>query len=758
MPASPPDRPFVPEISGLSIIEHAVALTTAGLQLVLLHAPRFGKSSEPSEEYPVATGCTCGAAYCGRGKHPIAKSWQKKPIVDPIAAREAISSNAFPPNLGLVLGLQPSGRYVIAVDVDDADRYAALQVEYGELPETARCDSGRGTRLFFTIPDQAPRDRLKNITGLGGESGIDVKVAGGQVVIAPSWHLSGVRYTWSRFGEIVELPPNWVLAILSKPEVPDWTYTYTPSSMKGDARAQRRAERYLQGAVMSEATLVARTGKGLRNTTLYNALCRLLSLAHGVFLPSGHSYVVREISNAARAAGLSLREIQTTVASAERWIQESGAQRVPFVATPPPDAETPVEEESSAPPPEPAPVEPIELIMDNQAPAKIASNVARLLTEHELWLGGPKRDLFCDRVFWPEPLPLPLQRIKRRGPELCDEDEIALQGWLMTLRFSIRVKAGIEVVHAGVLQAARWNAIDSLVDRVTNLPEWDRIERLSTWLTIYAGVINTPVSQIFGRRWLISTIARALVPGCVADSVLVLEGATGIGKNRLITSIFGDAPFVQSIGAYKVGHDIEADWIADTSWIIHDDEMRARGSDLDALKSWISRREDTYRKKFERNKQTHPRRAVMIGSTERDHYFHDETNRRFLPVRCGVIDFDKAARDAPQLLSEAREAYRTGERWTIGRSDPLWLDFVEAQDARRVVDPFGDDVRRKLIELGMPERVTVSMIADRLDIPPERRDRALATRIGCALRDSDYERRRELRDGMREYVYVRCPT
>jgi hypothetical protein len=295
--------------------------------VIFNHSPVFGDSRVPREEHRTATRCTCKAgAECPpkhRGKHPIAARWQTNGTDDELKLRDQYTRLAVAqPNIGIVLGEQPGGQYIVAVDVDDDARYRELVAEFGPLPETVRIDSARGPKLLYAVPADTPVERLKNITGLGGKPGIDVKVKGGQIVAPPSRHPSGVLYAWGRMGSVAELPAAWVLAILAPPERPKAKKAaYTPGSMPGGAREQKRARAYLEAAVRAEAAILARTAEGGRNTGMYTSLCRLLPLAHGPEMPpDAHDHVVRELSSAAAAAGLGDREIATTVASAERKV------------------------------------------------------------------------------------------------------------------------------------------------------------------------------------------------------------------------------------------------------------------------------------------------------------------------------------------------------------------------------------------------------------------------------------------------------
>ena len=70
----------------------------------------------------------------------------------------------------------------------------ALVVRYGEqLRQTLTClTGGGGTHYYFTAP--AGIAVVEGANKLG--PGVDVKAAGGYVLLPPSIHISGRRYTW----------------------------------------------------------------------------------------------------------------------------------------------------------------------------------------------------------------------------------------------------------------------------------------------------------------------------------------------------------------------------------------------------------------------------------------------------------------------------------------------------------------------------------------------------------------------------------
>jgi Bifunctional DNA primase/polymerase, N-terminal len=344
----------VPEsvLGGISPLVHALALVGAGFQCVTLHAPTTDG------------GCTCKKPDCGnsRGKHPYDAAWQKKPLIEEQQVRDSFARfRTWTPNLGMILGEQRGGDYIIAIDVDDEPRYQELLTKYGQLPETPQCKSGRGFRLIFRLHDDVPRSRLKNLAGLGGAKGVDVKCNnGGQVAIAPSIHYLGIRYAWERVGEIAWLPAEWVLAILSPAEPPKWVRDFTPQTIRGDQRAARRIERWLEKIVAEETSLLSGITEGSRNNALLRTTVNLLSCANGTMLSTSFGYVIRQVINAGLATGLPQREVEQTVENARAYVEREGLVRYPREVVQPGQVN-----QSGTPPPPSAPSEQTPLAPSN---------------------------------------------------------------------------------------------------------------------------------------------------------------------------------------------------------------------------------------------------------------------------------------------------------------------------------------------------------------------------------------------------------
>ena len=150
--------------------------------------------------------CTCGDRsenhMRSRGKHPIQNAWTTAPF-DLEFVHRMLHKN-WRNNIGIRTGMQPCGRGLVVVDVDGSrDLLEPLEQEAGQpFPSTltARTGSG-GLHLYYWLKDGV---EVRNTQGLVPH--VDIRGYGGQVVCAPSLHLSGNKYTWIDVCEPAVLP------------------------------------------------------------------------------------------------------------------------------------------------------------------------------------------------------------------------------------------------------------------------------------------------------------------------------------------------------------------------------------------------------------------------------------------------------------------------------------------------------------------------------------------------------------------------
>jgi len=686
--------PYVPDISPVeSELDQAIALVRAGLQLVLIHRPVFHGDAP--------TTCTCERPDCtsasSAGKHPIQAGWQRHPLTTEQELRDALIACSFYPNIGIVLGDQPGGSYLVAIDVDSAERMAVLEAELGSLPDTAASESARGKKLFFSIPIGVDRERLKNVTGIGGEKGVDLKVKGGQVVAPPSIHARGSRYIWARTGRIAELPGSWLLKVLAAPVPPKWASSYTPALMKNDERAQKRARSYLEKAVISDAELISHAGIGSRNNLFYESLCRILPLAHSLSLSGGHEYAVRELSRAALASGLGRREVEQSVRSAEKWVQESGANRVPFALFGPEADSAPGIPSDTVPSPVQPPAgivaalvdEPEwrkKLIIDKGQIMPIAANVATILRYHPIWEGVIVYDDFAESPVKSRPAPwhttdAPVDGRAGAG-EWTDGDTVRLMNWLV--RNVDKMSVSSATVEQALHVVAESKVIHPVRDYLQSLT-WDGTERVDRILPTYFGTEDTPYSRGVGRRWMISAVARVMRPGCQADCTLIVESKVqGTGKSSTFRNLVPVSSWYCDTGLH-IG-DKDSYQNLRNVWIYGLDELaNLRKTDVAKVRNFLTATKDRYRPSYGRRAREYVRQNVFCGSTnEEDNYFTDRTgNRRFWPNKL-VRDADPEAleRDRDQIWAETFALFLRGEKWHVNTNE--FRELCEGEQAARV--------------------------------------------------------------------------
>lgn len=260
---------------------------------------------------------------------------------------------------------------------------------------------------------------------------------------------------------------------------------------------------------------------------------------------------------------------------------------------------------------------------------------------------------------------------------VTDIDVIHLLEWFQQENYK---KVSMEKVHRAVDAEAHRNAFSSAKDWLLSLPAWDGIVRLDHFADEVCGAKeadegdsedeiykSTVYLAAIGRKFFISIVARIMEPGCQVDTVVVLEGPQGAMKTTLLREIairpewFSDS-FPVDMKDKDAAQGLPGNLIIEMS------EMgQMRGSRVDTIKGFLSRRFDKYRPSYGRRFIYQPRQCVFAGSTNAYNYLSDKTgNRRFWPLRCGAkIDIAKAKAWMPQLYAEALEAKRAGEQWHL---------------------------------------------------------------------------------------------
>lgn len=212
--------------------------------------------------------------------------------------------------------------------------------------------------------------------------------------------------------------------------------------------------------------------------------------------------------------------------------------------------------------------------------------------------------------------------------------------------------------------------VDPLRDYLEGLT-WDGVDRMDGALPGLAD--DDAWGRLAVKRAMVAAVKRVFEPGCQSDSSLVLVGAQGTRKSSWVRWLGG----VWTSALPEVTGD-PADLLdtCHSSWIVEADEgfaVSARGRYADALKRFLTSRQDTWRPKYGRSPATHLRRFSVWGTTNDESFLSQgEGNRRYWPVRV-VREIPEEAltperRDA--LWAQAVALYRAGEdSWMRSEAD-----------------------------------------------------------------------------------------
>jgi predicted P-loop ATPase len=253
---------------------------------------------------------------------------------------------------------------------------------------------------------------------------------------------------------------------------------------------------------------------------------------------------------------------------------------------------------------------------------------------------------------------------------------------------------------AAIQEIAWANAYDPVLNMLDDCQgKWDGVKRLDTWVIDYLGCEDTPLNRAISRKTLTAACRRARVAGCKHDEITVLEGPEGIDKSTAIRVLAGDENFSdQSIlGANdrEVQEQLEGTWMHESA-----DLAGMRRAEVESVKAFARRQVDRARRAYGRVREDIPRRSIEWGTTNNKEYLLSQTgNRCFWPLECGKIKIDALRRDREQLLGEAA-TYEAADE-SIGLDKSLWGVAREAQEQRRVADPWEDILDR------MSDTVTV---------------------------------------------------
>ena len=238
-----------------------------------------------------------------------------------------------------------------------------------------------------------------------------------------------------------------------------------------------------------------------------------------------------------------------------------------------------------------------------------------------------------------------------------------------------------------------------------SLPPWDKVRRAETVLIDYLGAEDNRYVRAVTRKSLCAAYMRVYYPGIKFDNMIVLNGAQGIGKSTLISSLGGEW-FSDSLALSDMNDKTAAEKLQGY-WILEIGELAGmKKADIDKVKAFISRQDDKYRASFGRRVTPHPRQCVFFGTTNSENgYLRDITgNRRFWNVKVTgqgkCKPWEMTAEVVRQIWAEVAEIARSGEKLYLDAD----LEAYARQEQREAMEQ--DDregIVRNYLDMLLPD-------------------------------------------------------
>jgi len=276
-----------------------------------------------------------------------------------------------------------------------------------------------------------------------------------------------------------------------------------------------------------------------------------------------------------------------------------------------------------------------------------------------------------------------------------------------------------DILKRVVNHVALQNEFNPLKDYFTKLPKC-KTDYLNNYLVDICKVKDTPINRILGRKWLISAVARAMVPGTEVHSALIFCGDQGAGKTSFF-KILNPKPEYYISGKVDLDNIQKATQTFRGKFLIEFGELSSfKKNELESVKDYLTNSVDTYVPKFENDSVNVPRMMVFGGTSNNMNILVDKTgNRRFWCVeveRNQKVDLDKLKEIKEALWSEAVQAYESGESHFLNEEESEMLNISNEQFMES--DPLTDWMISKLEdynELGRISGLDANSIAQGYD-------------------------------------------
>lgn len=247
-------------------------------------------------------------------------------------------------------------------------------------------------------------------------------------------------------------------------------------------------------------------------------------------------------------------------------------------------------------------------------------------------------------------------------------DESGLRVYISD-RWGIDKKLYSDDAFAVVIRKNSFNPVKDYFESLT----WDGVKRVDNLMIDYFGSADVEYNKFTIRKWLVAGVTRIYEPGKKFDNMIILSGATDIGKSSFFSNLAGPEWFTDSL---KAGDDKIVMEVMTGKLIAEFGELAGmRKADAEVIKHFLTKTEFNARMAYEKYATRHPIQWLYAGTTNSIEFLKDKTgNRRFWP-----IDVFKGSKDMwtdliqerDQIWAEACHLYAAGEDINLTAAEKL---------------------------------------------------------------------------------------
>lgn len=295
------------------------------------------------------------------------------------------------------------------------------------------------------------------------------------------------------------------------------------------------------------------------------------------------------------------------------------------------------------------------------------------------------------------------------------EDIIRVFG--MNNRF---LEKDIDTAIRNLCNKYRKNEVLEVLDEL----QWDGKKRMENFFIDTVGAIDEEYTREATKKWFYAAVKRVYEPGCKFDNMIILQDPTqGTGKTNTVELL---ARYLD-LGKYCLNtcsldpNNKDTYVLLNDAWIVLWDELgNSFKFESSTMKNLLSKTCDNFRDPYEKGSKDHPRKCVVIGTTNEENFLKDYTGdmeRRYWIFSCeGVCGDEKYWKEwnakynqkyFKQVWAEAVYLYKNNPNmsYTV-LTDSIREKLGERQIEFRTTekDPYQDIIIETLDKIKCPRR------------------------------------------------------